>query len=464
MSKKIGRWFGLALAVAWIVLFVAVSSGEAQIKYNQRGYFGMDYKVGINVSKAVSDRDFRTKETVDFGLIRGRLWNDWRLGESARVTWMFEADILYGVICAGGRKAESACAFTSANNFRGDIVNIETGELYLDVTVPGTDWHVQGGQVPFIQILPVWQDRTTGIKIFKAGGWIRPTFLYVPDDKTRSGLVTANQADDNHVFATWFDVRPTKEVFVKPYFFWQNRKNDGGGTEFDQQNAFLGFQSEWKGKRWFVNYLQAFSFGERDFDSPAISDRDIFAWANELGIGYRWGVNLLRTSYIHRSGQNPQNTGKLTAWSPIVTFFQQKNRVTQLLSSSFQNPAFDLEIAGVTGPNSDFDAGFNIWSFWWERPINKKTDIYVGYSHLRTDKRTDTNGNGRSDNSRHVGDAFDLMATYKVAKGLRFSAGTAMMIPGDALDSGASGTPALPRSANAPCCIWTAFVSALLRF
>ena len=196
MSSKISRWIGSALVVAWVVLFVAISSAEAQIKFTQRGFVLMDYKVGQNTSQVY--KNFRKKESSDFGTTRFRIWNNWKLGEFANAEWMFEADQVWGV---RGDKAGTPQSRT-ATSLGGDIIDIETGIMHLDVTVPGTDWHVKGGAQSFFTVLPMFQERIAAIKIYKAGGRIRPTIFYIPEEKTlfKGGIgLTAEQANDNQV-------------------------------------------------------------------------------------------------------------------------------------------------------------------------------------------------------------------------------------------------------------------------
>jgi len=186
MSSKISRWIGPALAVAWVVLFVAISSAEAQIKYSQKGFILMDYKVGGNISKA--DQDFSKNESIDLGSQRFRIWNYWKLGEFADAEWMWEIDSVLGV---SGKFATPA-----TNPLRGDAVKIETGIARLDVTIPTTDWHVRMGQQSFFTALPQFQERVPGIKIYKAGGWFRPTIFFIPEEKTFSRNVVTAQEND----------------------------------------------------------------------------------------------------------------------------------------------------------------------------------------------------------------------------------------------------------------------------
>lgn len=461
MSNKIGRWIGPALVIALAVFFLAISSAEAQIKFTQRGFVLMDYKVGINTSQA--DRDFSKKESSDFATTRFRIWNNWKLGEFANAEWMFEADTVLGV---AGPKAGSP----AAGPLRGDRINIETGIARLDVTVPTTDWHVRIGQQSFFTVLPMFQERVPGIKIYKAGGKIRPTIFYIPEEKTLTGPVTGRQSNDDQIAGGWLDIRPMKGVKIQPFFMWNNRKNEslGAAAENDFQRADFGFNSEYKAKGWYVNYLLVGQSGEQDFDSPTIKDRDISAWASEFGVGYNWGVNNFSFNFLYRSGQSPRSSttdgggsggGDITSWSPIVTFFANKNRMSQLLTTVNQHPAFDLEIADTTGPNNDRDAGWQIYGIWWKRPINKQLRFELGFSHIQSDKKIDTNGDFSGD-SRVVGEAFDLIVQYKVTKGLTFNTGTAFLIAGDALDqpNGSGG------SNDAVCCPWALFTSAILRF
>jgi len=476
MSSKISRWIGPALAVAWVVLFVAISSAEAQIKFTQRGFVLMDYKVGINTSQA--DRDFSKKESSDFGTTRFRIWNNWKLGEFANAEWMFEADTVLGV---AGPKAGSP----AAGPLRGDRINLETGIARLDITVPTTDWHVRIGQQSFFTVLPMFQERVPGIKIYKAGGKIKPTIFFIPEEKTFANPGVKDQINDDQIAGGWLDILPMKGVKIQPFFMWQNQQNESPdptttdvgpftidlatGTfvpasttttsgKFDFQRASFGFNSEYKTKGWYVNYLVVGQAGEKDFDGTT-KDRDISAWATEFGAGYNWGVNTFSLNFIHRSGQNARDSGDITVWQPIVTFFANKNRTSQLLTTVNQHPAFDLEIADTTGPNNSNKSGWTIFGLWWKRPINKQTLIELGYTHIRSAKEIDTDGDKRGD-SRHVGDAFDLLLNYKVTKGLTFYTGTAFMIPGDGLDApnGSGG------SSDAVCCPWQLFTSAILRF
>lgn len=455
MSNKISRWIGPALVAAWAVFFFALSSAEAQIKYSQKGFVLLDYKVGQNTSKF--DRNFRKKESTDFGTQRFRLWNIWRLGEFAEAQWMFEGDSVFGV---AGKFASP-----SVNPPRGDAVKIESGVLFLDVTVPGTDWHIRGGQQKFTVVLPDIQERQPSFKIYKAGGWIRPTLYFLPRQKTFGGGITNTQRNDDHIPGFWVDIRPMKGLFIQPHFFWENRNNqtkDVNGASAgknDQQFARVGFASEYKAKSWYTNFLVGVNVGEQDSDVAGVKDRDIIAFATEFGFGYRWGINTLIFSYIHRSGQTPRNTGDLTGWTPIVSFFANKNKQSQLITTTFQHPAFDLEIGNQSGPNINRFAGWNIWGFRWERPLSKKLKLNLMYSHVRSDRLIDNDGDLKGE-SRYLGEAFDIVANYKVTKGLTFNGGWAWMIPGSGLDApnGVGG------SADTPCCIWTFFTSAILRF
>ncbi len=456
MSNKISRWIGPALVVAWVVLFVAISSAEAQIKFSQRGFVLMDYKVGQNTSEVEKDGgspNFSKKESHDFGTTRFRVWNYWKLGEFADAEWMWEIDSVLGV---SGKFATPA-----TNPLRGDVVKIETGIARLDVTIPTTDWHVRMGQQSFFTVLPQFQERVPGIKIYKAGGWIKPTIFYIPEEKTLTGPVTGTQRNDDQIAGGWLDILPMKGVKIQPFFMWNNRKNEslGTGTENDFQRADFGFNSEYKTKGWYVNYLLVGQSGEQDFDSPTIKDRDIGAWASEFGVGYNWGVNTFSLNFIHRSGQNARDSGDITVWQPIVTFFANKNRTSQLLTSVNQHPAFDLEIADTTGPNNSNKSGWTIFGLWWKRPINKQLNFELGFNHIQSAKKIDTDGDFSGD-SRVVGEAFDLLIVHKVTKGLTFNTGAAFLIPGDGLDepNGKGG------SSDADCCPWALFASAILRF
>ena len=458
MSKKISRWIGPALVVASAVFFMGLSSAEAQIKYSQRGFVLMDYKVGINISKA--DRNFRKRESIDFGTQRFRIWNNWKLGEHANAEWMWEIDAFLGAT-APRLNGTGNLGRDFTNPLRGDVVKIETGIARLDVTIPTTDWHVRMGQQSFFTVRPQFQERVPGIKIYKAGGWIRPTFFFIPEEKDLFRSVTRNQKNDDQIAGGWLDIRPMKGVFFQPYFLWNNRKNEslGTATENDFQRADFGFQSEYKTKGWYVNYLVVGQAGEKDFDGTT-SDQDIRAWASEFGAGYNWGVNTFSVMFLYRSGQGPRGGGgDITGWSPIVTFFANKNRQSQLLTSVNQHPSFDLEIAGTQGPQNDRDAGWQVWGIWWKRPINKQVNFELGFNHIQSDKEIDTDGDFSGD-SRQVGQAFDLLVNYKVTKGLTFHTGTAFLIPGSGLDApnGSGG------DSDAVCCPWAFFASAILRF
>jgi len=454
MSSKINRWIGPALAVAWVVLFVAISSAEAQIKYSQKGFVLMDYKVGQNVSKA--DKDFSKKESLDFGTQRFRIWNYWKLGEFADAEWMWEIDSVLGV---SGKFATPA-----SNPLRGDAVKIETGIARLDVTIPTTDWHVRMGQQSFFTALPQFQERVPGIKIYKAGGWFRPTIFFIPEEKTFASNVVTAQDNDDQIVGAWINISPTKGLKFQPYFMWNNRKNEslGTATEFDFQRADFGFTSEYKAKGWYVNYLVVGQSGEQDFDGTT-KDRDIKSWAMEFGAGYDVGVNNFSFNFLYRRGQNARNTGDITGWSPIVTFFANKNRMSQLLTSVNQHPTHDLEIGGTTGPQNDSDAGWRVWGLWWKRPFNKQTRFELGFSVIQSDKLMDNDAFGAiqtAGDDRHVGEAFDLIIVHKVTKGLTFNTGAAFLIPGDGLDepNGSGG------SSDADCCPFALFASAILRF
>ncbi|MCZ6625469.1 MAG: hypothetical protein O7B35_14775 [Deltaproteobacteria bacterium] len=475
MSNKISRWLGPALVVALAVFFMAISSAEAQIKFSQRGFVMFDYKVGINTSQV--DRNFRKKESSDFSTTRFRIWNNWRLGEFANAEWMWEVDTILGV---QGPKAGSPA---SGGGLRGDRINIETGIARLDVTIPTTDWHVRIGQQSFFSVLPMLQERIPGIKIYKAGGWIKPTIFYLPEEKTFSFPVTTTQRNDDQIVGAWIDMLPMKGLKFRPYFMWNNRQNEGAVpgangplTKNDFQRADFGFESEYKAKGWYVNYLVVGQVGEQDFDNrPSAGaiptdDRDIGAWASEFGVGYNWGVNTFSFNFLYRTGQSPRSSstdgggggsGHITGWSPIVGFFANKNRQSQLLTSINQHPGFDLEIADPSGPNNDRDAGWQVFGIWWKRPINKQWNFELGFSHIQSDKEIDTDGDFSGD-SRVVGEAFDLLVNYKVTKGLTFHTGTAFLIPGDALDAPVVGS--VGRSGDAVCCPWALFTSAILRF
>jgi len=458
MSSKISRWIGPALAVAWVVLFVAISSAEAQIKYSQKGYILMDYKVGGNISKA--DKDFSKNESLDFGTQRFRIWNYWKLGEFADAEWMWEIDAILGVI------GDSAGRSAQTNPLRGDVVKIETGIARLDVTIPTTDWHVRMGQQSFFTVLPQFQERVPGIKIYKAGGWIRPTIFFIPREKTFASNIVKDQFNDDQIVGAWANISPMKGVKLQPYFLWTNRKHVAlnAATENDFQRADFGFVSEYKAKGWYVNYLVVGQSGEQDFDDPTIKDRDIGAWAMEFGAGYDVGVNNFSFNFLYRRGQNARNTGNLTGWKPIVTFFANKNRMSQLLTSVNQHPTHDLEIGGTTGPQNDSDAGWRVWGLWWKRPFNKQTRFELGFSVIQSDKKMDNDaaigGGQEAGDDRHVGEAFDLLIVHKVTKGLTFNTGAAFLIPGDGLDepNGSGG------SSDADCCPWALFASAILRF
>ena len=455
MSSKISRWIGSALVVAWVVLFVAISSAEAQIKYSQKGYILMDYKVGGNISKA--DKDFSKNESIDFGTQRFRIWNYWKLGEFADAEWMWEIDSVLGV---SGKFATPA-----TKPLRGDVVKIETGIARLDVTIPTTDWHVRMGQQSFFTALPQFQERVPGIKIYKAGGWFRPTIFFIPEEKTFASNVVTAQDNDDQIVGAWINISPMKGVKLQPYFMWNNRKNEslGTGTENDFQRADFGFTSEYKAKGWYVNYLVVGQSGEQDFDDPTKKDRDIKSWAMEFGAGYDVGVNNFSFNFLYRKGQNARNTGDLTGWKPIVTFFANKNRMSQLLTSVNQHPTHDLEIGGTTGPQNDSDAGWRVWGLWWKRPFNKQTRFELGFSVIQSDKKMDNDkfgGAQTAGDDRHVGEAFDLLIVHKVTKGLTFNTGAAFLIPGDGLDqpNGRGG------SSDADCCPFALFASAILRF
>jgi len=458
MSSKISRWIGSALVVAWVVLFVAISSAEAQIKYSQKGFVLMDYKVGGNISR--DDKDFSKNESIDFGTQRFRIWNYWKLGEFANAEWMWEIDAILGVIGdSAGRRAQT-------NPLRGDVVKIETGIARLDVTIPTTDWHVRMGQQSFFTVLPQFQERVPGIKIYKAGGWIRPTIFFIPREKTLGSNVVKDQINDDQIVGAWLNTTPMKGLKFQPYFLWTNRKHVslGTATENDFQRADFGFVSEYKAKGWYVNYLVVGQSGEQDFDDPTIKDRDIGAWAMEFGSGFDVGVNNFSFNFLYRRGQNSRNTGDITGWRPIVTFFANKNRMSQLLTSVNQHPTHDLEIATATGFANDPDAGIRSWGLWWKRPFNKQTRFELGFSVLQSDKKMDndavTTGGQEAGDDRHVGEAFDLLIVHKVTKGLTFNTGAAFLIPGDGLDE-PNGTGG---SSDADCCPWALFASAILRF
>jgi len=280
--------------------------------------------------------------------------------------------------------------------------------------------------------------------------------------------------NDDQIAGVWLDTVPMKGLKFQPYFFWNNRQNESPTlvTKNDFTRADFGFTSEYKAKGWYVNYLVVGQVGEIDFDNTtggvATDDRDIGAWASEFGVGYNWGVNTFSFNFLHRSGQSPRSSstdgggggsGDITGWSPIVTFFANKNRQSQLLTSINQHPGNDLEIADTTGPNNDSDAGWQVWGIWWKRPINKQWNFELGYSHIQSDKKIDTDGDFSGD-SRVVGEAFDLLVNYKITKGLTFHTGTAFLIPGDGLDAPAGAG----RSGDAVCCPWMLFTSAILRF
>jgi hypothetical protein len=480
--------------VAWAVLFVAISSAEATEKffskgnfsYSQKGYFMMDYKVGQNLSRFENDGtrgDFSKKESTDLGTQRFRVWNYWKLGEFANAEWMWEIDSVLGNIGPGaGRSAQT-------NPLTGDVVKIETGIARLDVTIPTTDWHIRMGQQSFFTVLPMFQERVPGIKIYKAGGWIKPTIFFIPEEKTLSGVITTSQENDDQIVGAWLDIAPMKGLKFQPYFLWNNRSNENPTTitvtdvpivpgvgiidtlastittdasgKNDFQRADFGFTSEYKTKDWYVNYLVVGQVGKVKFDSDSGNDRDIGAWATEMGAGYNWGVNTFSIMHLYRSGTGPRNGGgKISGWTPIVTFFANKNRQSQMITTVEQHPTHDIEIAaGATGPNNDSDAGWQIFGVWWKRPVNKQLSFELGFNHIQTAKKIDTDGDFSGD-SRVMGEAFDLILRYKVTKGLTFYGGNTVIIPGKGMDqpNGSGG------SDDAPCCPWQLFASAILRF
>lgn len=486
-----GKWLASFAALVGLAFLTAPSF--AQIKYSQRGFFLVDYKVGTNASKG--DRDFRRDESIDFGTIRGRFWNDFRFGEWARATWMFEGDLRLGIV---GGKTGSGQVNTDPFDPRGDIVNIETGELFLDVKVPFTDFRFRGGQLPFFTILPVLQDRTPGFHLYRDAGWIRPNVFFEPLKKTSRGAVADFQGGDDHAAGAWIDILPAQAIKVRPFYFFRSFNNesftdpnDGTTRLFDEDLFWLGLDTDYTSPNWFGTYLVTLNWGEREYDLQAAgirTDQTHFGWESQFQAGYRWGANSLSFNYMFRSGNKPRHSsfirgavdrglpsgvtgpatitgttrpilsGKTTNFERIVTFFANKVEVSQLLTTKFQHPAFDLEISDHGGPANQTDAGWNSWALWYERKLTQMTNLELGFSVITTDRKTDNDGDLKGD-SRHVGEAFDIIFRYLPAKGLSFNTGTAWLIPGNALDR-----PKPTGGSRDAQFVWTYFISTIWTF
>ncbi len=443
------RWLAVTVAVVGL-FFLAASTTSAQIKYSQRGFFLMDYKSAANVSRNESPKDFSETEWNDFSTFRGRFWNTFSLGKSVFATWTFETDIQFGKISGGGSKSSDNSAFSSAMSSRGDRVNIETAELFLDMAIPHTDYRIRGGQIPMTVVLPVYQERTTGFKLYRAAGKIRPTIIWIPAEK-----VLGAQGQDDNIFGAWVDFRPVKGLFIRPY--WWGVFRNQIGTE-DRENLYYGFNARYKTKGWYTHLNFAWLTGERDFMAPT-PDRDISAVSADGAFSIVRGPHTYSLVLLYRGGDDPRTLAgqDIHAFNSIATFFANGSRITQIVSSSFQHPSLDLEISTFGGPNNDTNAGWFLAMLRWDWKATKKALLSFAYTHVRSQRSIQTDGT-RGGDSTHIGEAFDVWLAYKLNRNLSVNAGTAFMFSGDALDFWDGSRT---RDADN---VWNGFVSAIFRF
>lgn len=468
------RWLVGTVAVVGLLFLAAHAS--AQVKLSQRGWFNMQYMSGFNTSREPAPgvdntcedpTNYSRSEWCDIASSRGRVWNTFTLGKDVFATWMFEADLTFGVI---GSKASSVTSFTSDKSSRGDIINIETGELFLDMRIPHTDFRLRGGQLPGIFIMPVFQDRTTGFQLYRSAGKARPNILFVrTDEKNPGGLNAGELGDDDHAIAAWVDIRPIKGLFLRPYWtgWFQNRISFGPVLK-DQSRNWFGFNVSYRAKGWFGLLNFASVTGEEKDQTgpgPPRPDQDISAWSGEAAIGVRRGSHTVSFMTMYRTGDDPdENRGDdIHQYSAFNCFFCTSTLVSQIVSMSarYGNPR-DMDISQLDGVFGNTTAGWYIAQLLWEYKATKKATVRFGLSHLRHARSVNTDDADGLDNGddTHIGEALDFWLHYSLNRNLTFNAGTAYLIAGDALDFWDSDASRTRDSKN----VWNGTLSVIYRF
>mgnify|MGYP005848478645 CR=1 FL=1 len=329
---------------------------------------------------------------------------------------------------------------------------------------------------------------------------MRPNFLYIPVAKARLAptIQARPRGRDADAFAIWVDVTRIKNLRVTPYWFSLFRNKFQGNPAFpgvpvvpplrDVEMHWFGFTSEYRAKRWFANLLFSWLTGDIEFRSEAIPGgpdlaapalqgrtKDISAFAAEAAFGVTLSPFRVSVGGIFRTGDDQRrrlltNARDSHQFRSLVTFFGNVNEVSQLVTTAFQHPAQELEVfAGpgdpatgglVFGTQNDAFAGVGVAWLKGEWNITKRTRLVGMYSHLRTHRSIDTNGDGRGDNS-DVGEAIDAWVNHTIVPRLTVNFGGTYLFAGSALDAPDPVVPGASRRAND---IWSLWASVIWAF